>query len=330
MRRAFLAGSAASLALLFAVTARLPAVGVPRSPVEAEQVVTCRIVAPIAAEVRRSAGARCRDALKRIEAKLAILPSVPRVTITESDGVGASTTDPPGRFELRMRVPSLDSLPVIIAKGLLDHEVGHFAVISWLEDSVGDIADGGYGTRLPDILDEGLAILAEPSGTRAGRRRAFSGIDAPSLREILDLTHPPRGSSGSTTQRTVASPCRGVCDRLHADQWMVVTERWTVVPNGPDLHEVDTVFSTERPPELELDPKTRFDALSEAVISFLEKEFGAPSALRDFVLVLIDPSRSGLETMEELTTKLGVSESVLELRWSEWAQVTTEVVGRSP
>lgn len=53
-----------------------------------------------------------------------------------------------------------------------------------------EVAGQGYGTRLPDILDDWLAILGEPSATRAERRPAFRTIDVPALNEVFDLQHP--------------------------------------------------------------------------------------------------------------------------------------------
>lgn len=86
---------------------------------------------------------------------------------------------------------------------VLPHEIAHLLLaVRFFRDSPATPA-GGYGTPLPDWLDEAVAIWAEPLESR--QRRVEQARELPAdlldLKTILTMPHPAAGRSAAYTSR---------------------------------------------------------------------------------------------------------------------------------
>lgn len=86
---------------------------------------------------------------------------------------------------------------------VLPHEISHLLVAARFFPDPAQISAGGYGTPLPDWLDEALAIWAEPAESRA--RRVEQARTLPpellDLRTILTSPHPATGRAAAYISR---------------------------------------------------------------------------------------------------------------------------------
>lgn len=281
----------------------------------------CPATAPVADSLLRKAEAACAEALRRLEVALAITPEPLEFVIVEADHEGEE--DGERRASPFVRLASFDQLPWALEVGLVGHESAHLAVFEWLdEETSGPLgADSVYGTFLPDILDDGLAILGEPDDARRERRRHLVSIDVPTLDVVLRIDHPrganpPAPKSWSRRRRTFP-PC-AACPSppFYPEKWVLITEE--LAEPGGEVVEADTTYWTERPPEADVSERTRFYTLSEATISFLQHTLGEPEELRGYVLSLMDEASGELDPMAVLSERIGEPPSVIEARWRRW------------
>lgn len=86
---------------------------------------------------------------------------------------------------------------------VLPHEIAHLLVAARFFPDAGATPAGEYGTPLPDWLDEGLAIWAEPAPSR--KRRVEQARSLPpemlDLRRILYSPHPATGRAAAYVAR---------------------------------------------------------------------------------------------------------------------------------
>lgn len=316
----------------------LPREGCPerREPAREEDVgpadgYGCRATAPVADSILRKAEAACAEALRRLEVALAITPVPLEFVIVEADHEGEE--DGERRASPFVRLASFDQLPWALEVGLVGHESAHLAVFEWLDvEASGPLgADSVYGTFLPDILDDGLAILGEPDDARRERRRHLTRIDVPTLDAVLRMAH-PRGAESPVPEfrsrrRRTLEPC------AECPSPPFLPERWVLIKEeraepGGEVIEADTTYWTERPPEPEVDETTRFYALSEVTISFLQHTLGEPEELRDYVLSLMEAAPVKPHAMAALSERMGEPPGVIEERWRRWIAERRAEAGR--
>lgn len=284
----------------------------------------CHVIQDLPREVRSTAEYACGEALERIETNLGIEISSPLEFALSDARHPVADTDVP-----IIRVAAVDSLERLTRLGMVQHEFGHLAVLTWLMERNASSGGGGYLTRLPDVLDEGLAILAEPPSTRAGRRRSLNSFDVPSFRRVLDLDHPGVGAlhpidAITRTTRRVLAPCPDCpSPPFHPTRWVVITER--VVGGGVEGPvEADTTLWADRPSPPDVSSTERFYSLSDAAISFLSEQFEDPAQLSVFILDLIEQQPEA-PPMPTLVRRLGLSEAEIEARWTKWISEAVEV-----
>lgn len=86
---------------------------------------------------------------------------------------------------------------------VLPHEISHLLLAVRFFRDGRDAAPGEYGTPLPDWIDEGVAIWAEPKESR--EKRVAQARELPAeyldLRRILEGSHPAAGNSAAYTSR---------------------------------------------------------------------------------------------------------------------------------
>jgi len=67
-----------------------------------------------------------------------------------------------------------------------------------------------------------------------------------------------------------------------------------------------------------VDETTRFYALSEAAIAFLQHTFRKPSELRDYVLSLAEAGGEEVDPVAALSERIGEPVRVIEELWRRW------------
>lgn len=281
----------------------------------------CRATAPVADSLLRKAEAACAEALERLEIALAITPEPAEFVIVVAGREREEGEASPSSWVVR--VPSFERLPQFIDAGLIGHEVAHAVVFEWLHRVTSRPlgADGLYATMLPDVLDDGLAILGEPEDARQGRRSHLARIDVPTFEAVLRMAH-PRGADPTplafpVSARRTFRPCPECpSPPFHPEKWVLITE-WRAEPGG-EVIEGDTTYWTERPPEREVAERTRFYTLSEAAIGFLQDALEEPEELRDYVLSLMEDAPAEPDPMAVLSERIGESSGVIEERWRRW------------
>jgi len=100
---------------------------------------------------------------------------------------------------------------------VLPHEIAHALLAArFYGDDDAPMPRGGYGTPLPDWLDEGVAIWAEPLKSREKRLAQARALPAArlDLQTILSSPHPGAGNAAALAMRDGAPPPRD--EALHA------------------------------------------------------------------------------------------------------------------
>lgn len=111
-------------------------------------------------------------------------------------------------------VRTRDGIPHYYANDIIPHEIGHSALSAGFTGLIPPRHGDGYGTSLPDWLDEAAAIAMESRPTRERRMREIRTVH-PSLERLATMEH-PKGLSDSSYvppglarrwERMVVPPC---------------------------------------------------------------------------------------------------------------------------
>lgn len=103
--------------------------------------------------------------------------------------------------------PAEDDHVALQWREVLPHEASHALLTARFFADV-EIAEDDYGTPLPDWLDEGVAIWAEPEESRAERIAQARGLPAHrrGLEDILTAPHPAMANAAAWRMRDGAAP----------------------------------------------------------------------------------------------------------------------------
>lgn len=96
----------------------------------------------------------------------------------------------------------------------LPHEIGHVMLAAYFYPDALPIADGEYGTPLPDWFDEAVAVWMEPPAMRQERlSQARSMLTQADLAQILLRRHPFANQADGAYQTRIVlnGPCRKTC-----------------------------------------------------------------------------------------------------------------------
>lgn len=291
----------------------------------------CSVIADVPEELRTRLQDACADGLRRMKAKFGVTTDPVPVWIRVVGASGPGADEAPLYFTIRLW--QREGVAEALDNGLIHHELGHLAVFQWLSREGLPVAhEGGYSTRLPDVLDDGLAILAQPNETRSVYRYWLPRLKVPRLRELWDLEHPsltgpPSVTRVKATTRETYTPCAECGPPFHDSKWVVIEQRVHVDSVGNQTTTVDTTYAAERPREREVSSTTRFYTLSDALIEFLDEQFSAPARLRQFVLgVARMPAgdRHGVAIVRQLARSLGRTPAALEAQWADWVRQASQ------
>lgn len=286
--------------------------------------VGCRVQGLPGADTTGARGA-CQYARSRINDLFGLpVPGV-EVVIVDSAGIagdfvkggvqlrwGARSVTAPANHRLDGMGTGAPSLPAIAVQG---HEIGHLVLTAMVGDT-GATRTDGYGSRLPDWLDEGVAVWSEPPHLR--RHRLAGGQLLPDsafdLRALLRWRHP----SGVHPERNVPFQESRIMVRCHpdcvtagftADTTVVVVRR---LRDGTMI--TDTLPSTDIP-SLGADLWENY-FLSYSLLAYIREQAGAAGARE-----VMERELEGDRSARVLVTALGArSIDALEQDWRSWVR----------
>ena len=164
----------------------------------------CRVTGDVTDAERTAAEAVCRSVDARFTLLFGEPPPPGTLEFASDPRLEGAIED--GRW--RLRAPSRSEL--LRVAGLLDyadagefvaeqrgallaHELGHAMFMAYVFPDGAPSVPGQYGTPLPDLLEEAVAVWVEPDAARARRRTWALGREAPDLAVLLNGRHPSGG-----------------------------------------------------------------------------------------------------------------------------------------
>jgi hypothetical protein len=158
----------------------------------------------------------------------------------------------------------------------LPHEIGHVMVAAYFYPNTLPVAEGEYGTPLPDWFDEAVAVWMEPPAMR--RERLAQGramLTHATLAQILRQRHPYADLADGAYQTRIVlnGPCRRLCGSRArpADTQRIVSR---VFRDGRVEAET-TYFAGDSLSRDE--PEARFYAHSFAILQYVVDRGGRPA-----------------------------------------------------
>jgi len=98
----------------------------------------------------------------------------------------------------------------------LPHEIGHVMLAAYFYPNALPVADGEYGTPLPDWFDEAVAVWMEPPAMRRERlAQSRAMLTHAALAQILRQRHPFADLTDGAYQTRIIlnGPCRRICGK---------------------------------------------------------------------------------------------------------------------
>lgn len=201
----------------------------------------------------------------------------------------------------------------------LPHELGHVMLAAHFYPNALPIAEGEYGTPLPDWFDEAVAVWMEPDAMRQERlEQGRSMLTNAALAQIIKQRHPYADlADGAYTTRIVLNgPCRRTCAnplRTRPQDTQRIISR--VFRDGRVEAET-TYFAGDSLSRDE--PEARFYAHSFAILQYVVDRGGRPA-----VQALSQRLRTNHSDPKILQGLPGVpgDSALLEQDWHQWLSV---------
>ena len=210
----------------------------------------------------------------------------------------------------------------------LPHEIGHVMLAAFFYPNALPIAEGEYGTPLPDWFDEAVAVWMEPPAMRQERlTQARAMLHQAALAQILKARHPFADLADGAYQTRIVlnGPCRRQCgSRIRPSDTQRIVNR--IFRDGRVEAET-TYFAGDSLARDE--PEARFYAHSFAILQYIVDR-GGRRAVRE-LSARLQQNRFDSSVLIGLPGLPGDSTS-LECDWQLWltAPASAAATGASP